>query len=493
MDLPYRTEGPRIGRWLATVPGPTIKVALFLGFALICATWLFAGYYFSGRLAELQTRATAISERYMRGQELLTAVRGQVLVGSVYVRDALLDPDRSNADEYRTKLEEAYRAADEALLKYEPVLNARVERDRVAQLRADIGDFRTTVLNVLGTDSSRWAIEARTLLRREIMPKREGVIRVTDEVQALNRAEFVQQENELASLYRTTQRRLWSSFGLAVLVSLGIALLAATYVGRLEDRINRQRVTENEFGRDLRRLSTKLITAQEEERRAIARELHDEVGQALTAIKVELAVAQGTILAAGGPANVLDDARSISEGVLHTVRDLSHLLHPSVLDDLGLGAAVSWYLKGFARRHGVRVDLVQDRMEARLQPEAELTAYRIIQESLTNVAKHARAHSCRVYLQRLVSTLLVAVEDDGIGFDPALSDRLGGQRGLGLIGIRERVSRLGGNLRIESAPGKGTRVTVELPVRVGETAETGAYGHPVTVPPRPALHEVLGG
>ena len=124
------------------------------------------------------------------------------------------------------------------------------------------------------------------------MPKREGVIRVTEEAQALNRSAFVQQQNEIASVYRATQRRLWGSFGVAVLVSLGIALLAAVYVGRLEDRIHRQRVKEGENARDLQRLSMKLITAQEEERRVIARELHDEVGQALTAIKVELALAQ---------------------------------------------------------------------------------------------------------------------------------------------------------------------------------------------------------
>src|SRR6185503_16594126 len=151
-----RSRSPRIVRWVAMLPGPTIKAALFLGFALICATWLFAGYYFTRRMADLQTRATAISERYTRGQELLTVVRSQVLVGSVYVRDALLDPERGNADEYRSKLEEAYRAADVALQQYVPVVDAATERDRVARLRADIDDFRTTVLNVLATDSSRW-------------------------------------------------------------------------------------------------------------------------------------------------------------------------------------------------------------------------------------------------------------------------------------------------------------------------------------------------
>ncbi len=484
---------PGVARWVAMLPGPTIKAALFVGFGLICATWLFAGYYFTRRMADLQSRATAISERYTRGQDLLTTVRSQVLVGSVYVRDALLDSDRGNADEYRTKLEEAYRAADRALQQYEPVLDEPTERARVARLRGDIDDFRNTVLDVLSTDSSQWPIEARTLLRRQIMPKRESVIRITDEAQTLNRTAFVQQQSEIAAVYRSTQRGLWESFGVAVLVSLGIAWLAATYVGRLEDKIHAQRVKEADNARDLQRLSMKLITAQEEERRSIARELHDEVGQALTAIKVELAVAQRAIAAAGAPASTLDDARSIAEGVLHTVRDLSHLLHPALLDDLGLVAAVNSYVNGFGKRHNLRVDLLHERMDDRLQPETEATAFRIIQEAMTNIAKHARARSCRVYLQRLMNTILVTVEDDGIGFGVGMADRTDAERGLGLIGIRERVARLGGTLRVESAPGKGTRLTVELPARLGSVGDDAREGDQVSLTARPLLHEVLGG
>jgi signal transduction histidine kinase len=492
MEPGRRLTALRLARWIAMLPGPTIKAALFLGFALICATWLFAGYFFTQRMGDLEARATSISDRYMRSQELLTTVRSQVLVGSVYVRDALLDSDRGNAQEYRTKLEDAYQAADQALQHYVPVVDTEAERLRVDRLRADINDFRLTVLEVLATDSSRWPSEARTLLRSQIMPKRESVIRITDEAQALNRSAFVRQQVEIASLYRVTQRRLWGAFGAAVLVSLGIALLAATYVGRLEDRIQGQRVKEAENTRDLQRLSMKLISAQEEERRVIARELHDEVGQALTAIKVELAVAQRAIGAVGGPAHVLEDARSISEGVLHTVRDLSHLLHPAVLDDLGLSAAVDSYLKGFGKRHGLRVDLLHERMDERLQSETEATAFRIVQEALTNVAKHAHATSCRVYLQRLLSTILVTVEDDGIGFDVS-TDPANAKEGLGLIGIRERVARLGGTLRIESAPGKGTRITVELPACVGADGHEPGEAERAERVVKPALHEVLGG
>lgn len=466
MNFGRRSTAPWMIRWLSTLPGPTIKAALFVGFGFICATWLLAGYAFTRRMSELQSRSASINERYMKAQDLLTTVRGQVLIGSVYVRDALLDADAGNAEEYRAKLEDAYQAADHALQEYVPVVDGPSERERIRRLRAEMDDFRSTVLKVLATDSSRWRIEARTLLRRQIMPKREGVIRVADEVQALNRGAFVQQQNEIATVYRAMQRVLWGSFGAAVLISLGIALLATTYAGRLEERIQRQRLKEGEYAHDLQRLSTKLIAAQEEERRVIARELHDEIGQALTAIKVELAVAQRAIETAGASRHVLDDARSITDGALHTVRDLSHLLHPALLDDLGLAAAIDWYLKGFGKRHDLRVDLVVDRMSDRLRPETEATAYRVVQEALTNVAKHAHATACRVYLQRLTNTLLVTVEDDGVGFEPARLSERAVSRGLGLMGIRERVSQLEGTTRLESAPGRGTRLTVELPSQV---------------------------
>src|SRR5919108_1704501 len=107
--------------WISLQSGPTIKAALFVGFGLICATWLFAGYYFTQRMADLQRRATSINARYMRGQDLLTSARGQVLVGSVYVRDALLDTNPRSWEAYRAKLNEAYHAADDALREYVPV------------------------------------------------------------------------------------------------------------------------------------------------------------------------------------------------------------------------------------------------------------------------------------------------------------------------------------------------------------------------------------
>ena len=455
-----------VSRGASRYTGLTIKAALFLGFGLTFGLWFLTGYQFTQRMDELQDEASAMNARYMHAQELLSTVRAQVLLASVYVRDALLDPDPATADDYRRELEETYQIADQALQQYVPVLDSPDEVERVTHLRREIDAFRETLLQVLATDSSRWPAMARVILRTLIMPKRELVIGVSDEVQALNRSSFVQLQEEIAAAHRSTQRQVWLRLGIALAASLGIAFFAAFYAGRLENRIRRQSARDLQNARDLQRLSAKLVHAQEEERRVIARELHDEVGQVLSAIKVELTLAEHAIESEGGPAHALADVRSIADGALHSVRDLSHLLHPALLDDLGLPAAIDWYLKGFGRRHGVLVDLLHDHMDDRLLPEIETAVYRIVQEALTNVARHSHARSCRVYLQRLPATVLITIEDDGVGFDPVVVEGASSLRGLGLLGIREHSSNLQGTVHVESAPGKGTRLTVELPARV---------------------------
>ena len=435
-----------------------------LAFGATFGLWLFAGFHFAGRVSDVQREAAAINTRYIQAQELLSTVRTQVLLSSVLVRDALLDPDPETITGYRAHFDEAYRVAKDALDRYVPVLDSAAEREQVVGLGREVDQFQRTSLEVLSTDRGSWATEARVLLTRQIMPRRDTVIRVSDEVQALNRAAFVRQQRATAEIYESTQHRIWQRLGVALAASLLIALLATMHVGRLEQDLRQQRLRERQNSQDLQRLSAKLVSAQEEERRTIARELHDEVGQLLMAVKVELSVARralGTV----GAVDVLDGVQTITDTALSSVRDLSRLLHPALLDDLGLSAAIEWHLNGFGKRHNLRVELLQERMDERLAREIEAAAYRIVQEGLTNVAKHARATTCRVYLQRLPNTLLITVEDDGLGFDPARPQGDKGRHGLGLIGIRERVLQLGGSMRIDSGASNGTRLTVELPAR----------------------------
>jgi signal transduction histidine kinase len=435
----------------------TIKAALVLGFGAILGLWLFAGIYFTRRIDAVQRDAAAVNRRYMEAQELLGNVRTEVLLESLAVRDALLDPGPQSIETSRTRVREISVKIDETLRQYVPILDSEAERARVGNLRREIDEFSATLLAILDTDYRTWREQAPVFLGR-IMPRRATVMQMSDDFQRLNRGAFVQQQEALAEIYRTTQTRVWQTLTFALATSLAIALVAITYVSGLEHNLRRQRARELQNTEDLQRLSTKLVTAQEQERRTIARELHDEIGQVLLAIKVELSLAQRRIESAGGEAHLLDVAQGLSDGALHTIRDLSRLLHPAILDDLGLAEAVRSYVDGFSRRHGIPVEFLPQEMDERLAVEIESAAYRIVQEALTNVAKHSDATLAFVDIRRADDVLQIVIQDDGIGFDPAQA-----ARGLGLIGIRERATNLGGQVAIDSAAGRGTRLVIELP------------------------------
>ena len=334
----------------------------------------------------------------------------------------------------------------------------------MARLRREADQFNETSLRVLADAADaagRNPAQVRDVLNRVIAPRREAAVAISDEIQALNRRAYVQQQREMSEIHRVAELQSRRSLGAALVMGLGVLLLTSFYAGRLEARLRHQMERDARMSHELQEASAKLIAAQEEERRTIARELHDEVGQVLSALKVEIDVAQRSI-AAGGSAAELTEAQSIAAGAIKTVRNLTQLLHPAALDDLGLTAAIDASLRGLARRHDIRTALHQHDLPDRLPREVELAAYRIVQEAITNVGKHANAGRCDVHLTQLDDRLLIEVEDDGVGFVED-TDRPIIARGLGLISVRERASRLGGTFNILSEPGHGTRLIVSLP------------------------------
>lgn len=463
----------------------TIRAVVVLGFVLTIGLWALTGYTLSRQMSDAQSRSLAMNAHYLGAQNQLSAVRADVLLAATYARDSLLDPDLTAAD-YQSMIDGALRRADDSLRSYEPALDSTAERQRLEQIRRHVNVLRATLHTVPLQSRDLTRQEALRLLRRDVTPARQNAIAVTEEAIRANRSAFVALQNATGEAYARAQTTLWQALGLALAASIGIGLLATLYAGRLEGRLRRQRQRDIQVTDDLQHLAAELVEVQDNERRTIARELHDEVGQALLAMKVEVAVVRRELAAAGSTADALTDLEALADGALATVRDLSRLLHPSVLDDLGLPAAVEAYLAGFSRRHGVRTELTRDNVDQRLAPPLESAAYRIIQEALSNVARHARASRCLITLRRRDERLLIVVEDDGSGFPPAASSP---RRGLGLIGIRERVDHFSGTFRIVTAPGKGTRLEIELPWQArGAVAEvpedvsrlTGAYAGAAT-------------
>ncbi len=440
--------------------GPSLRMLLLLGFGGIFVLWLLSGYAVADSTTETDKRSAMLRTRFLRNEELLSTVRVQALLSSVYVRDTLTDPDPTQGAFYRSELQDIRHQIEAAMAEYVP--HAAVEHDDLVRLESELRDYWNAIEPVLGAERPASALESRAFLREKVIPRRETVIRISDQIHSLNQDAFDAEQRELAAIRASLHTRIWLTSLITIGLGMVVALVAARAVARLNARVRQQHLHEVAQGGELARLSGKLMRAQEDERRRIARELHDEIGQALGAIKLELAVAS-RIVASPSIDEALAEARSITDQTLQTVRDLSQLLHPAMLDDLGLADTADWYLRAFSRRTGIASDLTIDRLSERLPREIEVCTYRVIQEAINNIGKHAGATACHVRIVRATDSLHVTVEDNGRGFR-AEPVRVSDGRGLGLIGVRERVTILGGRLNVESGDGHGTRLTVELPL-----------------------------
>jgi two-component system, NarL family, sensor kinase len=225
----------------------------------------------------------------------------------------------------------------------------------------------------------------------------------------------------------------------------------------------------------LRQLSARLLHIQDEERRRIARELHDSLGQYLTAAKINVDILMGS------PEEVsremLGEARELIEQALAETRTLSHLLHPPLLDEAGFDSAAHWYVDGFAKRSGIQVSLDIAADLQRLPSAVEIALFRVLQESLTNVHRHSGSDSVEIRLHRNHSDVELHITDHGRGLPPDVLQRFettGSNVGIGLAGMRERVKELGGQMKLRSAP-DGTVLMIKIPIGEAQGAAPAAH------------------
>jgi signal transduction histidine kinase len=284
-------------------------------------------------------------------------------------------------------------------------------------------------------------------------------------------------EDDLLQTRLNTWQRMFVRLVAVLVGSFSLALVLLVYNLRLlMDEIElrrKQELIERKNTESYRMLSARILELQDVERRRIARELHDSVGQYLAALKINIGQMQRRDAASNsGVQPRLTESLDLADRAISEIRTISHLLHPPLLDELGFNSAAQWYADGFAQRSGVKVELKLTEITKRLPRQIELALFRVLQESLTNVHRHAKATSVEIEVVCTDDEVILNLHDDGKGIPRKVLDgyHAGEAGGIGLAGMRERLAELGGTLQVDSGP-NGTRICATLPTHECDPAD----------------------
>ena len=414
-----------------------------------------AGFDAVVSLNRLHDSSVEVRQRFFSRTRLLDQVRSQIYLSGTYMRDYLLAPAPEGAEAQRRKLESIEQESRTALARYAQEADAR-ERLLLQALASEVEAYWRVLDQTLAWTPAQRDRERYAFFYEQLIPRRTAMLQIADRVAEADEREFDRGEEETAASF--SRYRLESVTTLTVTLAGGalVAILSCIYLLRLEKEAARRFADATRAEAELKELSARLVRAQEDERRALSRELHDELGQSFSAIAMET----GNLL----DLDLGDDARARLEAVrdlagkgVDATRNMSLLLRPSMLDDFGLAPALHWQARETARRTGMRVHLTAGDVADDLPEEHKTCIYRIVQEALNNAARHAQARNVYVTIRDEPDSIHVTIQDDGAGFDP---QRV---RGLGLLGMQERVRHLGGRFVVDSSPGRGAAITVELP------------------------------
>jgi signal transduction histidine kinase len=444
----------------------TTRTALLLGFGGLVLLLVISGADAVHVLAEMRSSNEEIRHEFLRRDKRLEQIRSALYLSGTYVRDYLLEPDPAIAERHRSSLNDTRRQIAVELHNYGGLLRPE-QRGPFDVLQRELESYWASIEPVLTWSAAERREKGYAFIRDQVLPRRMTMLGIADRIAAVNEQDLSAGEQRVAEMFARFRNRLLGM--LAITVTLGILQAWATI--RLILRLQAQTAAHlEEVSRaraELRELSARLVQAQEQERKSISRELHDAVGQSLSAVLLELRNL-GAMLPPDSKSLTehVDSVRRLVEGSVGMVRNMALLLRPSMLDDLGLLPALEWQAREVSRRTGVLVNIAADELPENLSEDQKTCIYRVVQEALNNVSKHAGAETVRITASVSSDEILLSVQDDGRGFDTAK------QRGLGLLGIQERVTNLGGTVHVESEPGRGTLLAVSLPV--GQALETTA-------------------
>jgi signal transduction histidine kinase len=433
-----------------------LRLFLWIGFGGLLALLSLTGISALSVVREIQIQNEKIREDYVDRARILEQLRSNIYLSGTYVRDFLLESENEKAALYRQEFARTRQRIEQAIAQYSRMLHP--EESRVFHnLARELSEYFDALQPAL-----RWNVEQRmslgpAFMHEEVLRRRMNMIDLAGKVEEVNQRQLETGNASVQQLFVQFRRRLVGLLILTLSVGLLLAGISMQRMLRLEREAEQRYREMAQARREAQDLSAKLVDAQEEERRRIARELHDEVGQSLSALLFGIGNLSQFLPSDDGPVREqVQLIRTLAEKSISAVRNMSLLLRPSMLDDLGLVPALQWQAREASRTTGMRVSVVAEEIPENLPDEYNTCIYRIVQEALHNCQRHSGAHRVRIQLQQTPEHLLLSIQDDGRGFRP-------GDWGLGLLGIEERVHRLHGRFLIDSEEGSGTLLSIELP------------------------------
>ena len=434
------------------------RMALVIGFGGLIAITALAGFDALRSLQQFRRSDAQIRRHFLAQNHLLNDIRSDVQVSGTYIRDYLLEADLHRAETYRIALEDVRKHMESALESYGKEV-APPEVQHFTTLRTKLTDYWEILTPVFKWDTAERRRSGYAFLRDDVFPRRQNMLAIADQIANINEQQLNAGNDQVVGLLLKFQARLVITLVAALALGLGLAALSMYRILKLEAQVHTRYEEAAEARSELKDLSARLVQAQEMERRALSRELHDEVGQSLSAVLIELRnLSLG--LATKSREHLSEHIETIKhlvEGMIRIVRNMALLLRPSMLDDLGLVPALKWQAREVSKHTTLDVSVAAEFVSDDFPDEYKTCIYRVVQEALHNVSSHAHASTVRIRVLQEQDRLTLSIQDDGQGFD---SKQV---KGLGLLGIQERVTRLGGKCTVHSAPGSGTILAVELP------------------------------
>ena len=420
-----------------------------------------------------------IRKQFLFRNHVLNDIRSELYLSGTYVRDYLLDPEPGRAAMYRTSLDGVRGEMESALSSYGGQVESG-EAEHYAALKMELSNYWEIIRPILKWDTDERRDRGYTFLRDDIFPRRAAMLAIAGRIADINEQQLNAGNERVVDLLVKFQTRLAVILFATLALGLGMAAFSTRKILKLEAHTQARYQEVSEARTQLTNLSARLVQAQETERRALSRELHDEVGQSLSAVLVELRnLSTGLVMQSEEQSrSQVEIIKGLVESTVRVVRNMSLLLRPSMLDDLGLVPALRWQAREVSKRTAMDVSVATQFVADDLPDEHKTCIYRVVQEALHNCSRHSRATTVRIRVQQRSDVLSFSIQDDGRGFDVKQS------KGLGLLGVEERVARLGGTCAIHSAPGSGTILSMELPIHntegEGGTHERGADSHSVS-------------